>query len=81
MFSIKMLYFVFIVILLEISVMIDFKVKLNSYKKMLICVFVDKMVEKVSGSIIGKFLLLVFRVEVVFYYVNYIGCVYVNIWD
>lgn len=79
--SVKTSYLVSIATLLEISVMIDFKAKLNSYKKMLICALVDKMVEKASGSIIGKPPLLVSRVEVALHHANHIGRVYVNIWD
>ena len=48
---------------------------------MLICALVDKMVEKASGSIIGKPPLLVSRVEVALHHANHIGRVYVNIWD
>ena len=61
--------------------MIDFKAKLNSYKKMLICALVDRMVEKASGSIVGKPPLLVSRVEVALHHANHMGRVHVNIRD
>ena len=79
--SIKTSYLVFIATLLEISVMIDFKAQLNSYKKMLICALVDKMVEKASGSIVGKPPLLVSRVEVALHHANHMSRVHVNIRD
>ena len=61
--------------------MIDFKAKSNSYKKMLICALVDRMVEKASGSIVGKPPLLVSRVEVALHYANHMSRVHVNIRD
>lgn len=58
-----------------------FQGKVEQLQKVLICALVDKMVEKASGSIIGKPPLLVSRVEVALHHANHIGRVYVNIWD